>query len=231
MAAERDQSVPLSQISSARRGAVVTLRDKQNREYRGRILRIEDDAAVVRVFENLRLQSESNLQLTLVQALPERERMALILQKATELGVHRFVPCVSTRSADPTVSTKEQDKSHRWDRVVQKAVQQCRRRVVPEIAPIASFPEVVRSFSDNGALKLILYEKEEALRLKDVAAATERPISLILVCGPQGGFTEEEVRLAQENGFTSLRLGGRILRCETAAIAAVSIVQHVWGDL
>ncbi len=230
MATERDLPVPASRLSSTRPGTIVTI-EEGGLEYRARVLRVEGATAIVRAFERLECSSESTLHLTLVQALPGREKMALILEKATELGVHRFVPCVSAKSENPAVSTKGQNKSHRWARVVQKAVEQCRRRAVPKIAPVRPFSEAIRSLSSLDALKLILYEREKVLHLRDLSTAGERPGGVVLVCGPEGGFTEGEVRAAEENGFTSIRLGGRILRCETASIAAVSIIQHLWGDL
>lgn len=231
MAAERDLTVPAGPLSSRRIGAIVTFRSDDGSEYRGRILTVEHDLAVVRAFEKLDFPSESSLHLTLVQAIPTREKMLFVLQKGTELGVHRFIPCTSAKSIALTIPAEGQDKSHRWPAVVEKAVEQCRRRVVPAIASIGPFSEIIRSFTDDDATKLILYENERTTRLRDLVSAPGRPGRVALVCGPEGGFTEEEVLFARDHGFIPLRLGGRILRCETAAVAAISIVQHVWGDL
>jgi len=228
---ERDFPVRTAHLSSTRVGAVVTVTTDEGTEYRGRILRVENDTAIVRAFEKLDFASESPLRLTMVQALPTREKMLFILQKGTELGVHEFIPCTSAKSVTTVASGKEQDKSHRWSAVVEKAVEQCRRRSVPVVAPLGVFSQVIRSFSGGDAIKFILYEKEKFTRLRDLMSAQAQPDRVVLVCGPEGGFAEGEVLLARENGFIPLRLGGRVLRSETAAIAAVSIIQHVWGDV
>jgi 16S rRNA (uracil1498-N3)-methyltransferase len=115
--------------------------------------------------------------------------------------------------------------------VARKAVDQCRRRSVPVVSPIVGFENSLDSFSEIGALKLILYEKEHSTRLKDVVALGQRTEAVVLACGPEGGFTGDEVSFAHEKGFVPVSLGGRILRCETAALAALVIVQHAWGDL
>jgi 16S rRNA (uracil1498-N3)-methyltransferase len=228
---ERDFPVPIGRLASKRIGAIVTFRTDDGTEYRGRILAVEHDTGIVRAFGKIDFPSESALHLTLIQAIPTRERMLFVIQKGTELGVHRFIPCTSQKSVTSMAPAKGQDKSHRWQVIVERAVEQCRRRVVPAIAPIGAFPEVVRSFAEDGAIKLILYENETTTRMRDLLGAENRPEAVVLVCGPEGGFAEEEVLLAREYGFVPLRLGGRVLRCETAAIAAISIVQHVWGDL
>jgi 16S rRNA (uracil1498-N3)-methyltransferase len=228
---ERDFPVPIGHLPSRRIGAIVTFRTDDGAEYRGRILAVEHDMAIVRAFGKLDFPSESALHLTLVQAIPTRERMLFVLQKGTELGVNRFIPCTSQKSVTSMTRAKGQDKSHRWPVAVEKAVEQCRRRVVPAIAPIGAFSEVVRSFAEDDVIKLILYENEKTTRMRDLLPAQNRPDRVVLACGPEGGFTEGEVLLSREHGFVPLRLGGRVLRCETAAVAAVSIIQHVWGDL
>lgn len=126
-----------------------------------------------------------------------------------------------------------QDKSHRWQAVARRAVDQCRRRLVPPVAPCRGFADVVCGPAAGNSLKLVLYEKERTTRLKNLL---ERPPDLrakrvVIACGPEGGFTDDEVKTAVKNGFIPVSLGGRVLRCETAALAALSIVQHEWGDL
>jgi 16S rRNA (uracil1498-N3)-methyltransferase len=231
MPVEGDFLVPAGRLSSTRVGAIITFVSEDGLEFRGRIVGLEKRTALVRVFEKLDFPSESALHLTLVQALPNREKMLFILQKGVELGVTAFIPCRSSRSAPSVAMARGQNKSHRWPATVQKAVEQCRRRVVPTVGPVDSLSEILRSFSSGDAVKLILYEQEPTTRLKDLVSTQGQPQAVVLVCGPEGGFTEGEVFLARESGFVPVRLGGRILRCETAAIAAVSIIQHVWGDL
>ncbi len=227
---ETDLSFPKASLSSSRIGAIVTIEGPGGSEYRGRLVRVDGDIAVVRVFEELTLPAESCLGITLVQAIPKKEKMGFIVQKATELGVNRILPCLSARSAIPEEG-EDQDKSHRWPHIARRAMEQCRRRAVPIVSPQSDFAGAIESFSGVTALKLILYEKERAGRLKEIAATKKKPDSVVIVCGPEGGFTGQEAAFAAAKGFNPVRLGGRILRCETAALAALSIVQYEWGDL
>jgi 16S rRNA (uracil1498-N3)-methyltransferase len=228
---ENDILIPVNLLSSTRIGAVVTVQGDDGLEYRGRVLRVDGDRALVRTFEKLDFQTESPLRLTLVQALPNREKMAFIIQKAVELGVSSIIPCHSAKSASVAVPAKGQDKSHRWPIIAQRAVEQCRRRTLPNISPVGDLAQVVRSLRNEDALKMVLYERESATRLSDLALTVTDVRHAIVICGPEGGFAEEEVVHAQRSGFMPIRLGGRVLRCETAALAAVAIIQHVWGDL
>ena len=230
-AAETDLLVLRDRLSSDRIGAIVTVLGPEGLERRGRIMSLEGDHALVRLFERLPLPTESHLSIALVQALPKKEKMSFVIQKATELGVCSIHPCTSARSTSPGDAGMSQDKSHRWSDVARRAVDQSRRRAVPIVAATVGFREAIDSLSCLAALKLILYEKEHKARLKDVAAREFRPEAVVLACGPEGGFTEEEVAWAARNGFMPVSLGGRILRCETAALASLAIVQFVWGDL
>ena len=227
---ETDLIVPFSDLSERRVGAIVTIKGPNGAECRGRLVRIDGETALVRAFEELTFPSESPLSVILVQAIPKREKMALIVQKATELGVDRIIPCLSSRSA---ISQEEggEDKSHRWPEIARRAKEQCRRRIVPVVSPQSGFSAAIESVCRASALKLILYEKERIGRLKDIAAANEKPDSVVVACGPEGGFTDEEVSFAAGKGFIPVRLGGRIMRSETAALAALSIIQYAWGDL
>jgi len=227
---ETDLAVPASGLSSRRIGAIVTVRGPQGVEYRGRVTSMDGEIAVVRAFEELPHPAESPLSITLVQAIPKKEKMGFIVEKATELGVHRILPCLSTRSA-AAGDGGGQDKAHRWPDIARRAHEQCRRRLVPIVSPLSDFRQAIESFSGVAAQKLILYEKERVGRLKDIVAAAKPPDSVIVVCGPEGGFTDDEAAFAALTGFIPVSLGGRVLRCETAALAALSIVQYVWGDL
>lgn len=224
-------ALPVTGLSATRPGAIVTVRGEAGREYRGRVVRVTGETALVRLFEELDFPSESPLSLTLLQAVPKKERMELIIQKATELGVSAIIPCASARSVGPGAVGKAEDKSHRWPAIVQRAVEQCRRRVPPSVSPCRAFPEAVDSLALCDGLKLLLYEKEQVVRLKELAASMEPAKRVVMACGPEGGFTDEEVSFARERGFVPVRLGGRVLRCETAALAALAIIQYQWGDL
>ena len=228
---ETELLVPRDRVTSDRTGAIVTLIAPDGVEWRGRVVRVEGSYALVRLFERLSLPTESPLNIALVQALPKKEKMSFIIQKATELGVTSIHPCTSSKSTSPEEAQNAQDKSHRWSDVARRAVDQCRRRTVPVVSPTVGFESVIDASFGLDALKLVLHEKERLMRLRDAVAATRRPSAVVLACGPEGGFSEDEVQSARDRGFVPVRLGGRILRCETAALASLTIIQYVWGDL
>ncbi len=228
MASLPEMLISTTHVPFPRVGAIVTLEDGQGKEWRGRITRIEGTTAWVQPFEGLPLPSESPLDLTLIQALPKKEKMEFIIQKATELGVARICPCVSERSITLHEREQKQAKSLRWPSIAAKAAEQSRRRIVPDIAPLLPFREALR-LVQAAELKLLLYEGEADRRLEDVRHLA--PSSVAVVCGAEGGFTQDEVSAAAGLGYVPVRLGGRILRCETAALAALALLQFMYGDL
>ena len=228
---EIDMAVPAASLSAQRAGAIVTVRGEGGGEYRARIVRVAGERALVRIFEELHFPSESPLSITLLQALPKKERMELIIQKATELGVSEIVPCVSERSVVLGDVGSAEDKSHRWPAIARRAVEQCRRRVAPSLSPCLTFREAVESAGCGEGLKLLLHEKEQVVRLRSLGASVGPVGRVVITCGPEGGFTDEEVGFARERGFVAVRLGGRVLRCETAVLAALAVIQYQWGDL
>jgi 16S rRNA (uracil1498-N3)-methyltransferase len=168
------------------------------------------------------------LEIILLQALPEKERMELIIQKTTELGVSTILPFQSERSISLREREAKQRKAHRWQHIALKAVQQSRRAKVPYVGDCRPLEEVLRDLGEDG-LKILLWEKEGE-NLKSVLR--QRPARKICVMvGSEGGFTEGEVKSAKKKGFVPVKLGQRILRTETAAIVLVGILQFELGDL
>jgi 16S rRNA (uracil1498-N3)-methyltransferase len=228
---EKDYTLNADVLSHRKVGAIVTFVDDHDGELRGRIIAIHDGLSTIRAFDRLRLSAESPLHITLIQAMPSKEKMAFIIQKATELGINRIIPCISAKSTQSTDYQGKQDKSHRWTAIAEKAVTQCRRRIIPAVLPLMTLNDALATDADSDTAKFILYEKEPALGFGNLPAFTDSPRKAILVCGPEGGFTEDEIAFGRDLGFSPVRMGGRILRCETASIAALSIIQYLWGDL
>ena len=172
---------------------------------------------------------ESPLILTVLQALPERERFELILQKLTELGVNRIVPVESSRSTTLAERDRQQTKSHRWPAVILRAAKQCRRADLPQLDPVRTWSEALAGC--DGELRLLLWEKggETTPLAQAVTSSGLRQVTLAV--GPEGGWSEAEVAEARANGFVPVTLGSRILRTETAAIVGAALLQHLLGDL
>ncbi len=209
-------------------GSLVTLTDPEGNDFRGRVLRLAEAEASVLIFDAFPSPTEPSLEIVLLQALPEKERMELIIQKATELGVSTILPFQSEKSISLTEREAKQKKTHRWQHIAIKAVQQSRRARVPFIGECRPLQEVLENLREDG-VKVLLWEKGgEHLK----TALRRHPARKIYVMvGPEGGFTEREVMSAEEKGFAPIKLGQRILRTETAAISLMAILQYELGDL
>ncbi|MGD0917715.1 MAG: RsmE family RNA methyltransferase [Thermodesulfobacteriota bacterium] len=215
-------------FQGARVGSLVTLTDSQGNDFRARVTHLSKDEASVYIFESFSSTTESSVEIVLLQALPEKERMELIIQKATELGVSTIVPFKSEKSISLEERDAKQKKAHRWQEIAVKAVQQSRRAKVPRVEDYRSFGEALRFCVEDG-LKLLLYERRGE-NLKNLLRQCQPKKTYVMV-GPEGGFAEEEVTQAKHQGFIPIKLGQRILRTETAAITLVGILQYELGDL
>jgi len=211
------------------KGETVTLMDDSGQEFRARIRDLARDSAQVHVFEKLKNPTEPPWDLVLLQALPDKERMELIIQKATELGARVVVPFKSRRSISLSERETRQAKAHRWQHIAIRATKQCRRARVPHVAPYCSYDEALVQARPTD-LKIILWEKAQR-SLRSLLQQVPPPQSVALMVGPEGGWDVDEIAQAQTAGFVSVGMGGRILRTETAAIAACAILQFEWGGL
>lgn len=213
----------------ARCGMIVTVIAADGGMWRGRLAELNEDGGILIPFQRILRPLESSLSLTVYQALPEKERFELILEKLTELGVTRIVPFVSKHSSSLAARDAKQPKSHRWPEVLRRAAVQCRRAIIPELSPCLDLAAVLADAPDT-ALRLMLYEGEGTSSLKELLAGEEcRQVALLI--GPEGGFAPEEVATARLHGFIPVSLGPRILRTETAAISAATVIQYALGDL
>ena len=215
-------------FQGGRMGQIVTLTDAGGRDFRARVLRLSATKASLLIFDRFLLPTESGVEIVLLQALPEKERMEWIIQKTTELGISTLIPFKSTRSISLEEREAKQKKAHRWQEIAVKAVQQSRRARVPRVEAYRSFNKALKA-CEGESLKILLWEKTgEPLKqvLKQHAAR-----KICAMVGPEGGFTEEEVAQAGDAGFIPVKLGRRILRTETAAITLVALLQYELGDL
>ncbi len=170
----------------------------------------------------------------LYQSLIRPQRFELVLEKGTELGVSRFVPLVSSRAQVRTTGPAGEggtQRAARWRRIVTEAAEQSGRGRVPAIDPPSLFEDAV-SASGGPGLRLLPWEGERSQGLRSYLRALEdRPAAVSVFIGPEGGFAEDEVRLAREAGCVTISLGPRILRSETAGIVAAALVMHELGEM
>ncbi len=222
-----EPSVRALSLWKARPGQIITLCLPGSRYFRGRLTHLSKNKARVVPFFEFERPVESPLRLTVFQALPERERFELILQKLTEIGVHRIVPFQSARSTTLARRDARQKKSHRWPEVVLRAARQCRRAMIPELSSVLEWPAVLEEmmqeqrallFFEGGGEPLARLSRHLSLR------------SLALIIGPEGGFESAEVCSARARGAEVVTLGPRLMRTETTAIVAATACQVIWGD-
>lgn len=193
---------------------------------RARLLKLTETAAELLVFEDMS-STLSRLEVVLLQALPEKERMEQVIQKTTELGVSAIVPFKSEKSTSLDERDSKQKKSGRWAAVALKAARQCRRESLVELLPYRSFFEAIEA-AGGSDLKLVLSEKPGPRMLKEVLTGFKgrTPRRVSVMAGPEGGLTDEEVKKAEASGFIPVSLGKRILRTETASIISVGLIRY-----
>ncbi len=172
-------------------------------------------------------ESEAVLPIQLLQSLPKGDKMELILQKGTELGVTEFVPVLAGRSTPRLVADREESRQQRWERIIQEAARQCRRPVLPRLATATPLAEALKTCTAE--LRLLPWE-EESRPLASVLPSRP-PASAAVLIGPEGGFSAVEAAQASAAGFLPVSLGRRILRSETAGFVVATILQHHYGDL
>jgi 16S rRNA (uracil1498-N3)-methyltransferase len=206
-------------------GDTINLLDEMGWEYRGVITDKKTQAIEVRVLEKYPPRKESPIKIVLGQALPKAQKMDYIVQKATELGVDSIIPFFSSRTVPILDRNRQEKKGKRWEKIVLEATKQCGRTVIPQVEKIHTFEEVIRIGDDN-SLKIILWEDEKNYRLHKVLKNLQQFKKIIILVGPEGGFTQEEVASARDHGFFSVGLGNSILRTETAGVYLLSVLHY-----
>ena len=169
-------------------------------------------------------ENESPLAITLVQAISSGERMDFTLQKSVELGVHAIQPMISERCVVRLSGDRAEKRVQRWQDIVIAACEQSGRSIVPTVQPIVSFADYLRQMPPELHLMMSL---RRAQALRDIAPV---PQTLRLMIGPEGGWTPAEEQAALAAGVQTITLGKRVLRTETAAMAAMAAMQVLWGD-
>ena len=208
-----------------RGGESFTLRDAEGRYFRARVSEYLPNGARCAVFEALAAPPEPGVSITLVQAIPARERMFWIIEKATELGVDCIIPTLTRKSVQPDLVHKE--KPHRWEHVALRAVRQCRRARVPEVHQPTPLTEALELQAwKNAEVKWLLTGPGKQPPTHPPSISTTA-----IAVGPEGGWTEEEEDLLMRSGAVPISLTGRILRAETAAVVGIAAMLMLYGDL
>ncbi|MBI3527736.1 MAG: 16S rRNA (uracil(1498)-N(3))-methyltransferase [Betaproteobacteria bacterium] len=209
-------------------GEPVVMFDGLGGEFEARITRIDRGDVSVKTGAHLDVERESRLHVRLVQGLSSGDRMDITLQKAVELGVAAIQPVATERSVVKLKDERAQRRVEHWQNLVISACEQCGRNRVPEVSPLMSLPDWLAQLDMPAA------DDEARLLLSPTASVPLKALApkarMTLLIGPEGGLSPVENQLAQSRWFRQVRLGPRILRTETAALAALSAIQALWGD-
>ena len=226
--AERDHLVRVLRLKA---GDLVVGFDNSGMEYTSVIQKIEDNSVTCRILSTDHPDVEAHTSVYLVAGLSKGEKMEWVIQKGTELGMKGLIPLRTKRSVMQLEGSKAQDRVVRWQKIASEASKQSHRVQEPKILEVCDWKDLAEELPPNTQW-LIPYEEEKTLSLASVLKTLdpERPIAILI--GPEGGFVENEVALAQEKlGAKSVTLGPRILRTETAALATLVMVLAHFGDL
>lgn len=194
-------------------------------EYSASVSRMDKRELEIHILEARNPQRESALRTHLAIGVSRGERMDWVLQKATELGVSKITPLFTERTEVRVTGDRLSKKMEHWRQVTISACEQCQRNVLPELAPVQDLAEFLRV--ENPGLKLVLHHRSEQ-SLKQLPS----PAAVTLLVGPEGGLSDQEIAAAMAQfHYVPVTLGPRVLRTETAPVAALTAVQLLWGDL
>jgi 16S rRNA (uracil1498-N3)-methyltransferase len=214
------------EVLRLRAGAAVRIFDGAGAEFEAELDSVTRRGVEARIGHAVAARPESPLRLVLALSPLKGDRMELVIQKATELGVAEVWPVVTVRTDAAARPALEGSRQERWEKVASGAAEQCGRAVVPRIAPTATFTELLGQSFDGP--RVVFVETPGAPPLPSLPQA---PPAALLVVGPAGGWESSETERLRQAGFATAGLGPRILRSETAAIAAIVAAQVLWGDL
>ena len=207
-------------------GDLLTLFNGSGGEYECTLSRTTKNSVRARVLTWHDLERESGIEITLAQGLSGSDRMDYAMQKATELGVRAIRVLTTERSVVRLSDERADRRLAHWRHVVTAACEQCGRNRLPEVHPVATLGAFLSGTdTDVGAQRLLL-APSGTVRLRELAPADR----VIVLIGPEGGLSEDEQRRVLGAGFTAVRIGPRVLRTETAPLAAIAALQAMWGD-
>jgi 16S rRNA (uracil1498-N3)-methyltransferase len=198
--------------------------DNSGNEYYALLDQVSKQGVSVLAEEKIRYEAEARLNIHLIIGISRGERMDLVLQKATELGVSHITPCLTQRCMVKLDDKKRANRMTHWRRIIVSACEQSGRCRLPQLDEPVDLSEAVSQ--NNAELALILDPGGN----QPISALSPPESSVAILVGPEGGFTDIELDQARNQGFLGIRLGPRILRTETAPLAAIAAIQTLWGD-
>jgi 16S rRNA (uracil1498-N3)-methyltransferase len=209
-------------------GDIIQITNGKGKDFTAKISSILKASVEINIIEEHKSLTESPIDITLCTGMLKDKKMDLVIKHVTQLGIYKWVPFFCERSI-PTPDIKRLEKRHkRWEIIAQESLKQCQRSRLPIISNPLNFKDML-AIACTYDEKITFWEKAtKKLETLERSASIKKVIILI---GPEGGFSETEIALAKEKGFCSYSLGPRILRAETASISSCTLIQHILGDI
>ncbi len=219
----------IMRVLRMRRGDLAVVCDCRGNDLLCRITSTSDKMVELDIIGRKPSAGEPDIRLRLFQCLPKSDKMDFIVQKAVELGIVEVIPVISKRCVSRPDSASSDKKRVRWQRIAEEAAKQCGRGIIPQVGETVSFCEAIKSFDSSKSTGIFFYECG-GKRLNDIIEK-KKCDNIDIFIGSEGGFEKEEAQLAESAGITTATLGTRILRCETAPIAAISILMNLTNNM
>ncbi|MEF9938630.1 MAG: 16S rRNA (uracil(1498)-N(3))-methyltransferase [Clostridium sp.] len=214
----------IKNVLRMKEGEKALISNRIDRDYLCRVETITSEAVSFEILEEMEEGTELPARIYLFQGLPKSDKMELIIQKAVELGVYMVIPVSMKRAVVKLDAKKEETKVKRWNAIAESAAKQSKRIVIPEVSGVMSLKEAL-DFSANFDLRLLPYECAKGMTgTKEQLSHVKPGTDIGILIGPEGGFEEEEVALAEAAGVHTITLGKRILRTETAGLCILSVL-------
>jgi 16S rRNA (uracil1498-N3)-methyltransferase len=221
----------ISKVLRLRIGDNIIIGDGEKYEYLCSVKEIDKKFITCSIIEKSENESEPPIKVDLYQGIPKSAKMDVIIQKCTEIGVEKIIPVNTERVIVKTTEGKEfLSKIERWQKISEEAAKQSGRGRIPDIEKPITFNEAVMRFKDYDMV-LMPYEKEKATGLKQLIKSKNNIRKIAVFIGPEGGFSNEETFVAENNGAALVTLGPRILRTETAGFVTLAVTMYELGDM
>ena len=221
-----EEAQHISRVLRMKKGDRVTLCDGEGFFYEAVLTDFADKSVTAEILSKREAETEPQVKVTVFQGIPKNPKLETIVQKLTEIGAVRLVPMDTKRAV---AKLDKENKVERLRKIAREAAKQSKRGIVPEVLSPMSFKDAVKMAAEAD-IALIPYEEEREISLKR-ALSGKTPKTVSVMIGPEGGFDSEEITLAKENGITSVTLGKRILRTETAPLAVCAAILYELGEM
>jgi 16S rRNA (uracil1498-N3)-methyltransferase len=206
-------------------GSEIRVLDNKSKEYQAKIVSFEDSKVIAELLSEKHPKAEPKVKVTVAHGIAKGYKMDFVVQKTTELGALRIIPVKTERTVVKIHHEKEEHKVERWQKIAKEAAEQSGRLIIPMVEQIMEFRDIF-SLKKEFDLCVMLWEMEKEVSIKQLLQSHKDIKRMMILIGPEGGFSHEEAETAKCEGFVTANIGSRILRTETAAIAALSMINY-----